>query len=146
MNIAIEQLKLDELKSYLRKQADDAFPDLKDAQRLNMLAEKWSENAEFCTCRNAEGDLAGMIAYYANRPESGVVFIPHIYVSPNYQGKGVFKRMLQMVENEIRRKGFQEIRLEVHNDNYVAFKSYERTGFVRFDAASNDSVFLKKTI
>jgi ribosomal protein S18 acetylase RimI-like enzyme len=146
MNIAIEHLELDELRSFLREQADDAFPDLKDEQRLNMLAEKWSKNAGFCTCRNVEGGLVGMIAFYANGEGADFVYIPHIYVSPNFRGEGVFKQMLRVVENGVRTRGFKEIRLEVHTDNYVALKSYERTGFIRFDAASNDSVFLKKTI
>ena len=146
MNIAIEQLQLDELRDFLREQADDAFPDLKDEERINMLAEKWTTNAEFCTYRNDEGSLVGMIAFYANGEGADYAYIPHVYVSPELRGKGVFKQMLQMIENDIRAKGFQEIRLEVHNDNYTAFKSYERTGFVRSGVANSDSVFLKKTI
>jgi ribosomal protein S18 acetylase RimI-like enzyme len=146
MNFAIEQLQLDELRNFLREQADDAFPDLKDEQHLNTLAEKWSKNAEFCACRNAEGGLVGMIAFYANGEGADFAYIPHVYVSPDFQGKGVFKQMLQLVENKVRAKGFEEIRLEVHNDNHAALECYKRTGFVWFDAASSDSVFLKKTI
>lgn len=146
MNIAIEQLQLDELKAFLREQAEDAFPDLKDEQRLNMLAEKWIANAEFCTCRDSEGSLIGMVAFYANGEGSDFAYIPHVYVSPNFRGKGVFKQMFQMVENNVRAKGFQEIRLEAHNDNHAALKSYERVGFARYGAVGGDSVFLKKTI
>ncbi len=146
MNIAIEQLQLDELKAFLREQAEDAFPDLKDEQRLNMLAEKWATNAEFCTCRNDEGSLVGMIAFYANGKGADFAYIPHVYVSHNYRGKGVFKQMLLMVENTVRTRGFKEVRLEVHNDNKTAIRSYERTGFVRLGEAGKDSVFLKKTI
>lgn len=146
MNIAIEQLQFDELRDFLREQADDAFPDLKDQQRLNSLAEKWLTNAAFCTCRDKEGRLVGMIAFYANGKGADYAYITHVYVSPELRGKGVFKQMLQMIENDVWAKGFQEIRLEVHNDNYIAFKSYERTGFVRSGVANSDSVFLKKTI
>ena len=52
MNITIEQLQLPELKAFLREQADDAFPDLKDEHRLKKLAEKWHTYAEFCICRD----------------------------------------------------------------------------------------------
>lgn len=146
MNIAIEQLQLDELTAFLREQADDAFPDLKDEHRLNMLTEKWTNNAEFCTCRNEEGSLVGMIAFYANEEGADFAYIPHVYVSPNFRVKGMFKQMLRMVESSVRTRGFKEIRLEVHNDNKTAFRSYERTGFVRLGEAERDSVFLKKTI
>lgn len=145
MKISIEPLQLSELVSFLRQQANDSFPDLKDEQRLNTLAEKWYSSAEFCTCRE-EGRLVGMVAFYANGQVSEYAYIPHVYVSPVYRCKGLFKQMLRTVENCIRLKGYHEIRLEVQKGNVNALKSYGRTGFVKVGVENSQSVFLKKSV
>lgn len=146
MKIAIEHLNLDELKSFLREQVEDAFPDLKDTARLNMLAEKWHTYAEFCTCREDSGRLVGMIAFYANRPESGIVYLPHIYVSPENRCMGVFKQMLHVVECNAKKNGFFKMKLEVQRDNLNAFRTYERTGFIISCDDNSKSLFLMKSL
>lgn len=146
MIISVEQLQFDELQAFLREQADDAFPDLKEEQRLNKLAKKWHTYADFCSCRDDEGHLAGMIAFYANGKGAKFGYISHVYVVPRFRGKGVFKSMLHVVENEVRLKGYDEIRLEVHKDNSNALIVYEKNGFTEFGAVNKSSVYLKKTI
>jgi len=41
MIFQIEKLGFEELSSFLRLQAQDTFPDLKDEGRLKTFAEKW---------------------------------------------------------------------------------------------------------
>lgn len=146
MKIAIEPLPLEELKAFLREQADDAFPDLKEEQRLVMLSEKWHAYAEFCTCRNEEGRLVGMIAFYANQPESGVVYIPHVYVSGNYRGQNLMSSMLNTIKEYVKGKGFMYMRLEVQKDNERAQRAYFHYGFSNSDEASEKSVFMQYKI
>lgn len=146
MNITIEQLPLEELQAFLREQANDAFPDLKDEQRLKMLSEKWYSQAEFCTCRDDNKQLVGMIAFYANQSELGAAFIPHVYISKEYRGTGFFRKMLQEVEEYVKLKGFSSIRLEVKNDNLRAQKAYSNNGFYVSSKASGNSLFMKYEI
>lgn len=129
MNIIIEHLSLLELKEFLREQSLDTFPDLKDEPLLNMLAEKWYAHAEFCTCREETGLLVGMVAFYANRPETQLAFTPHAYVSKNYRRKSLFTEMLNLVKRYIASKGFSSIRLEVKVDNHDALKTFKKNGF-----------------
>jgi len=129
MIFQIERLGFEELRSFLRLQAEDAFPDLKNEKRLNMLAEKWSNNAECSTCRDEENNLIGMIAFYANGQCADFAYIPHVYVSPEYRNQGLFVRMLGAVEQSVKQKGFREIRLEVDVNNTAAIKSYQKNGF-----------------
>lgn len=129
MIFQIEQLGLEEMSVFLRMQAEDSFPDLKDEDRLKMLAEKWSNNAECSTCRDDNGNLIGMIAFYANGKGVDFAYIPHLYVSPMYRRKGVFSKMLEFVERYITEKGFHEIRLEVAKHNNRAQHSYQCNGF-----------------
>lgn len=142
MNVFIEHLQLSELLISLREQADDAFPDLKDEERLKMLAEKWHKNAEFCTCRN-DNSLIGMIVYYANKPEAGVAYIPHVYVSKKYRRQGLFSLMLNKVKVFVKSKGFVAICLEVNSNNTGAQQAYIRNGFTFGKKASERSIFME---
>ena len=129
MIIAIERLQFSELLTCLREQANDAFPSLKDEHRLNLLADKWHQHAEFCTCRDKGGQIVGMIAFYANRPEGGEVYIPHVYVCREFRRKGVFTELFHVVLEYVRCKKFRTIRLEVQNNNHGAKKAYQTNGF-----------------
>lgn len=146
MNITIEKLQLNELLSNLHEQAKDTFPSLRDEKRLNSLAEKWHNYAEFCTIRDDENHLFGMIAFYANRPEGAIAYIPHVYVSSFFRCKGIFKQMLCVVESYVKEKGYNELKLEVQKSNQNALKSYKRTGFTVSGVASKESLFLTKTL
>lgn len=129
MTIAIEHLSLQQLKVFLREQALDTFPALQDESRLTMLAEKWHEYAEFCICRDDSGQLVGMIAFYANQPETGIAYIPHVYVNGNLRGKGLFLQMLERITDDIKLKGYSSIKLEVNKNNMRAQKAYLKNGF-----------------
>lgn len=146
MKVAIEPLLLEVLQAFLREQAEDAFPDLKDEQRLAMLSEKWNAHAEICTCRNEEGRLVGMIAFYANQPESGVVYIPHVYVSGAYRGRNLMSSMLDVIKEYVKGEGFMFMRLEVHKDNERAQRAYIHYGFSISGDASDKSVFMQYKI
>ena len=139
MTFQLERLKFDELCAFLRLQAEDTFLDLKNEERLIMLAEKWSSNAEFSTCKNDVGQLIGMIAFYANGQGSDFAYIPHVYVSPMYRRKGIFSNMLEIVVRHIKEKGFDEIRLEVDKQNRGAQQSYQRNGFDIMSSNNSDS-------
>ena len=144
MTIGIEHLTLSELKSFLQEQAEDAFPSLRDEEKLNELAEKWHNHAEFCICRNAETQLVGMIAFYANQPKSKVAYIPHVYVSPKYRRRGIFIGMLNLIEKAIIQDGFSKICLEVNNSNINAKETYLKYGFEIYKEASNESIYMTK--
>lgn len=146
MTFQIERLELEELSAFLRMQADDAFPDLKDEDRLKMLAEKWSNNAECSTCRANDGNLIGMIAFYANGKNADFAYIPHVYVSSKYRKRGLFTQMLSIVEAYIKTKGFRLLKLEVHNGNSEARRVYLSNKFIDYGDASDNSKYMIKQL
>ena len=148
MIFQIEKLEPDELSDFLRLQAEDSFPDLKNEGRLKMLVEKWSSNAECSTCRDEKGNLIGMIAFYANGRGADFAYIPHVYVSPMYRLKGIFSNMLEMVVGHIKEKGLHEIRLEVDKQNKRAQQSYQCNGFDIIPSNNSDfhSIYMSKKI
>lgn len=143
MKIAIEHLEFEELLTFLRIQAEDSFPDLKDEHRLNMLAMKWYIHAEFSTCRDEDNRLVGIIAFYANLPKNGIAYIPHIYLSGEYRGTGVFKELLLHVKEYVRAKGFKYLRLEVQRNNNRAQRAYINNGFQIDEDASENSFYMR---
>ncbi len=139
----IESISLEELLIYMRFQANEAFPSLKDKTKLLAFATKLHENAEFCLCRD-DGKLVGMIAYYANGQGADFAYMPHVYVSPNYRKVGLFSRMLNTIEKYVQEKGFSEIRLEVEKENVIAQSVYLRNGFTQYKTASPNSMYMSK--
>lgn len=124
----IEASSYDELVTYMRYQADDTFSSLKDEERLLAFATKLNTCAEICFCRD-NGHLVGMIAFYANGQGADFAYIPLVYVSPDYRKKGLFSRMLSIVEKHVKERGFSEIRVEVLKNNDNAIKCYLNDGF-----------------
>ena len=141
----IEPISLEELLNYMRFQANEAFPSLKDKTKLLAFATKLHENAEFCLCRD-EGKLVGMVAFYANGQGADFAYIPHVYVSPDYRKMRLFATMLNKTEYDVKKKGFSEIRLEVEKENVIAQSAYLRNGFTQYKTVSPNSMYMSKTL
>jgi ribosomal protein S18 acetylase RimI-like enzyme len=141
----LEQISLEELTAYMRFQADESFPSLKAENKLQTFASKLHDNADFCVSRD-NGEMVGMIAYYANGQGADFAYIPHVYVSPEYRKMKLFATMLNRVELDVRQKGFTEIRLEVSKDNTIAQSAYSRNGFSPIEIESSDSIFMSKSL
>jgi len=59
--------------------------------------------------------------------------VARVVVAPGYQGKGIAARMMGMIEQRLKREGFEAIHLLVAEDNLPAWKTYEKTGFSFLD-------------
>lgn len=57
------------------------------------------------------------------------VFIYDFYIFSVYQGQGLAKKVLRVLEQNLREKGFEQIRLRVAANNTRAQRLYETTGF-----------------
>lgn len=143
---AIGHIALDELVFFLREQAQDSFPSLRDENYLETLAEKWSQNAKFCVCRKSDNTPVGMIAFYANQLETGTAYIPHVYVRPEFRNHGLFSSMFNLVSQYVKDHGFTNIRLEVAKENERARRAYLKSGFREECHASKESVYLTKSL
>jgi len=67
--------------------------------------------------------------WYKQDPTMRVAFISDFHIFPSYQSQGLGKQALEVLENELKRKGFQQIKLRVADDNERARHVYEVTGF-----------------
>jgi ribosomal protein S18 acetylase RimI-like enzyme len=59
------------------------------------------------------------------------VYLHHFGVLPDYRGKGLGTRLARASLDWIRKKGWQ-VKLEVHKNNDIAKRLYEKLGFFAF--------------
>ena len=56
-------------------------------------------------------------------------YLGFMYVVPEHRGKGLNKLVLDALLDWSRRRGVNEIRLEVYTENAAAIRAYEKSGF-----------------
>ena len=141
----IEKPSYAELLGYMRFQIADAFPLLRGEERIKSFTDKLYAHAKFCLCRD-NGYLVGMMAYYANGKGADFVYLSQAYISPSYRKKGLYNRMLAIVTNDARERGFHEMRLEVDKENKTAITCHLSNGFVKIETDTPNSFFMNKAI
>lgn len=90
-----------------------------------------------------DGKIVGSIALTNNRNAetnenlkcnetnySDKLFIHIFVVHPNYQRQGIGSKMLDFSQQCAKTEGIKLIQLYVYEKNYVAIKSYEKSGFI----------------
>jgi GNAT superfamily N-acetyltransferase len=65
-------------------------------------------------------------AYLKHRQHS---YLGFMYVVPEHRGKGVNKKVLEVLEAWSDSKGIYELRLEVYVENAAAIRAYEKSGY-----------------
>jgi len=59
-------------------------------------------------------------------------FVIHrLCVNPDFQGKGVGRMTMELIENYLREKKIESIRLDTFSQNPIALKLYEGLGYKR---------------
>ncbi|MCL6431285.1 MAG: GNAT family N-acetyltransferase [Anaerolineae bacterium] len=80
-----------------------------------------------------DGRLIGNASISLEDAASGRWFMSNVAVHPDYQGRGIGRRVVEEALEAIRRHGGRQIVLQVRVDNEPAQRLYRRLGFERFD-------------
>ncbi len=80
-------------------------------------------------------DENNFVAYLASAETlwSGYLTVIEVFVSPEYQGKGVGKKLLDHAKDFARREGLKGLMVQTENENIPAQKLYEKAGFSRIE-------------
>lgn len=72
-----------------------------------------------------------LVGYLWYKPDAEMrsVFIYDFHILASHQGRGLGKRALEVLESDLKDKGFEQIKLRVAEDNKRARHVYEVTGF-----------------
>ncbi len=73
-------------------------------------------------------EQTGSVAGWAAREHLDEL-ISDFWIDPEYQGQGLGKALLQEVEAEIVRQGFEKARIETHAQNNEAIGFFEKNGY-----------------
>lgn len=109
---------------------------------LEEYAERLATYADFVLVKEF-GNIAGFLAYYTNT-EGGFVYIPQIWVSDEYQRRGIGANMMEKLINYAP-SYIKKIRLEVRRNNVKAVNFYKKSGFVLIEE-ENNKYLLEKDI
>lgn len=81
-------------------------------------------------CLTADECRDTHFGYIAYSVDAKTAYIESIYIDEKYHGKGLGKRTLYSLENELREKGINMIKLYVFAHNQAAFSLYKNKGYV----------------
>lgn len=80
----------------------------------------------------ADGRLVAVAGTHLVSPTYGVAAMGNIYTHPDYRGRGYGAATTTAVADELLRMGIRDVVLNVHQENAVAVRLYERLGFQRY--------------
>ncbi len=92
-------------------------------------------NNEFFFVRNGRHQMIGMVRIleddflYWGPTADKSRYIHSLVVVPKYTGKGIGKKILQSIEEEARKEGYQYLRLDSDSKNPKLCQYYEKQGF-----------------
>lgn len=108
---------------------------------LDEYAAKLSRFASFVLCLEDER-VIGFLAYYLNN-EGGFAYIPQIWVSDQYQRKGIGSSMIAALVGMIP-NGVNSVRLEVRKNNPKAYAFYLKGGYTVIEERNGKFLMEKK--
>lgn len=128
MEFKCKKLSEEEALSLLIKAENSFTPPLSHniPYTLQEYADKLSNNALFVLCYD-NGEIIGFTAFYINI-DGKFVYIPQIWVSDQYQRKGIGSLMVDNVINSLPTE-IEFIRLEVRINNEKAYSFYLKGGY-----------------
>lgn len=116
----------------------------KKVSDLYIYAGKLKLNAIVYVAKKIE--FLGIIAFYANDNNTRIAYLTQIAVQPNAQGRKIGKHLLDICIEVSKSKGMKEMRLEVHNQNYIAMRFYQKNGFEFLGEASTGTRYMRRNL
>lgn len=112
--------------------------DVRDPDRPFLVAERTTSHDDGSDSGD-DGTLVGF-AEAAAGDEPGLWHLYRLYVQPDAWGKGVGTALLERIENSVREREVDELRVSVLADNEVGVAFYEARGFEQL-ATTEDERF-----
>jgi len=92
------------------------------------------------------GDFHNLVPYF---PQSFSPYPSHLHIDllPRAQAKGLGKKMIQHLENELKKRGSKGVHLEMSLKNFKALAFYTKLGFTEIDRnEKEEDLFLGKKL
>lgn len=119
-------------------------PLITSIKNLSEYALKLADNAEVFVAKDKS--ILGFIAIYSNDMISKTGYITQIGVKSTAQSKGLGKKLMNISYFICKEKGMQKIKLEVRKNNLKAIKFYQKEGFEKCGDATENSIYMEKSL
>ncbi len=108
------------------------------------MSVKFFDNGTVFTIEN-NGNLIAFSAFYANDILTKIAYISFFAVKKEYSNQGVGTFMMNKVCELSKQYGMEKIKLEVHENNYIAINFYKKNGFnTTFEKSPKGFYMIKK--
>ncbi len=107
-----------------------------DSNKFFELYELWiinSLNKKFADDIFVYQEDSTIIGFVTYKVTNNYATIGLIAVSPNHQGKGIGKQLIDKVENELFKKNINELRIPTQEENIQACFFYEKLGYKKLE-------------
>ena len=121
------RISLEELKQSLYDVDKDFVPPLSERVDLDEYAQKMIDNARFVIERDINGDIKGVVAYYADDKDSPNGFVTHVATKQKYRHQGVANRLMERTISNCKKTG--KIGVNLKTSNPEALRFYKGMGF-----------------
>ncbi|MDQ7248207.1 GNAT family N-acetyltransferase [Dongia sedimenti] len=111
--------------------ADDALARVKREIAADLPEGVHTDGHRLLCLVDPAGGAEEVIGYLWVKPDAAKrsVFINDFEILPPHRGKGLGKQAMALLASELKREGFEQIKLRVAPDNARARRVYEATGF-----------------
>jgi Acetyltransferases len=144
--IGLTQIKSKEKIFSLLKEFDKDFypPISSQVKDLNRYAAKLKKNALVYAAQSDR--TLGFIAFYANDKITRTAYIAFLGVHPFAQNNHIGKMLINLCFAVAEHKGMAFVKIEVKQQNKNAIRFYIKNGYEHNMRASNDSIYMIKTL
>jgi GNAT superfamily N-acetyltransferase len=131
MNVEFRFLKVANIPEILPLMQDftqHKYTDETHEQRFNSMFQHEYDCVGFYIKNKLIG-LCGL--WYQTRHYSGKSCeLDHLYIIPEYQGKGLGTQFLNWIENKLSAQGYEALELNAYKENTASHRLYAREGFL----------------
>lgn len=121
-------IELSALTDFLVRHDYDFYPRLSERVNIENYSEKLHSKAVL-TIAEDNGSIAGLAAFYANNHSEKKGYLSLISVDKNHRGKGIGRKLMEIMHGYLHKIGFRQILLEVYNQNHTAIQLYKKYGY-----------------
>jgi len=115
---------------------------------LNNFPEKYKEPDGAFIIAKENNNIIGCVGIRKIEPK--ICEMKRLFVNDNYKGKGIGKKLVEMIIEEAKIKNYERIRLDTINTMDAALNIYYKNGFHRIEPYYNNpnkgTVYLEKTL
>ncbi|HLC72540.1 MAG TPA: GNAT family N-acetyltransferase [Candidatus Nanoarchaeia archaeon] len=79
----------------------------------------------------SQGIIVADLVFQAHKQERGVIEIKNVRVNPNYQRRGLFRQLVEQLEEQVMQEGYRRIVVDTHATNMPFITASQRLGFRR---------------